>query len=799
MIRSIEEIRKIGCFESFKWNGIPNFDRFNFMFGFNGSGKTTISNIFNLISSKSNYTEEKKKELYDDIKIDETGKVKFRIINDQSLTYPPSENQNNQNIYVFNSNFVSDHVYDGTTCNLKKFNVASAELKDPKILKITDEIKSKEKLVSDLDKEIGTIDDSYISVKKDFNSEFRSHFPNKNLSIDKAVPNKDQIPNDSIENIKTEIKLRIKEFKLAKNQKQLDEDIQIISTLKFEKIYLQINEVETQLKDTVTKIATDSLVQKINDFQENFIEDDKNEVEPWFKFGNELLKKISLNDVKYCPLCNSNIDDKFSILVKSFSAYFDKEFESFIENINTQISNIESQLEKIQSFKSNYGVLFKQYVKYSDFLNSSPSECSVNEVILQLSDLKDQLISKRNNSNNSILLDPTIIVDHLLAYNQDVEELETYTNTLKENVYSKKKSPEAIEVTVRGLYKLLIYKTINSTVKGVSNYYEKTEKKIKTSTEINLLIEEKVQRLKELKIEAKKVGEYLIRLGINHFTIDLNEDKESDNILIKYKSHPQIKTKLKNSLSEGEKTALAFAYFLSKVSIEVQKPNETIIMIDDPISSLDDNRIYNTAFIIYDIFKNYKQVFILSHNFLFLKYMFPQFKNEKKSYLISHSKIEQLPNSIQNFQTPYYYMIESILNFVGENEKNYEEARKFLPNYIRRVLETFFSFKYAKLKRKNTDQSPGLDDFIKDYIDFNSLPDTEIELINKDNIKDKLLIINGVCDNFSHGNLQQLENQNFITDETLELIAKDCLSIIEFFDGFHFTKIKELVPVPDAD
>jgi hypothetical protein len=100
---------------------------------------------------------------------------------------------------------------------------------------------------------------------------------------------------------------------------------------------------------------------------------------------------------------------------------------------------------------------------------------------------------------------------------------------------------------------------------------------------------------------------------------------------------------------------------------------------------------------------------------------------------------------------------------------------------------------YAKLARtRNGSQSPGLDDFIKDFIDFESLPDITVDSLNKHNIKDRLQLISNVCDNFSHGNMQQLENTNFITNQTLDSISKDCVLIIEFFDGLHFQMINEL-------
>ena len=139
-------------------------------------------------------------------------------------------------------------------------------------------------------------------------------------------------------------------------------------------------------------------------------------------------------------------------------------------------------------------------------------------------------------------------------------------------------------------------------------------------------------------------------------------------------------------------------------------------------------------------------------------------------------------------------MIESVISF-NKKEKtksDYEEARKFLPNYIRRILETFFSFKYAQLSNGNG-KTPGLPNFIFDIIDYEAIEDKTVGRITKANVKSKLNSINKVCDNFSHGNMQQLDECNFISDETLKEIATDTLDIIEFFDSMHKENIEELI------
>jgi wobble nucleotide-excising tRNase len=296
-------------------------------------------------------------------------------------------------------------------------------------------------------------------------------------------------------------------------------------------------------------------------------------------------------------------------------------------------------------------------------------------------------------------------------------------------------------------------------------------------------------------MESKKVGEYLSKLGINHFTIDLNEENQEDNILIKYKDDDRIKKHLRNTLSEGEKTALAFAYFLSKVTTEVKDPKLAIIVIDDPISSLDDNRLYHTAYLIHEEFKEYKQLFVLSHNLLFLKYLNPLFKpSNKVCYMMNNGVMEDLPKSLQNFQSPYFYMLESLINFNDNIKPDYEEARKYLPNYIRRILESFFSFKYAQFSRdRSKNQSPGLNDFIDNFIDFPSLPELSIGTTTIENIKDRLSNINKICDNFSHGNSLQLDECNFLSDDCLKQISTETLEILSYFDGLHFKRIEELI------
>ena len=185
MIKKIEEINKLGIFDSYRWKCSKEFNRYNVCFGFNGSGKSTLSNFFNLVATNGIFTTEQKEELFKDLKTTENGsEVKFK----NNLTYPTKLNQENKKIYVFNSNFIANHVYDGTVGKMSKFNVKETVLEDSAIKKLNTAIETKttEKKSKETDKT--KITEKFDEIKKRYNAIYREHFPNRQLRTGNVIP-----------------------------------------------------------------------------------------------------------------------------------------------------------------------------------------------------------------------------------------------------------------------------------------------------------------------------------------------------------------------------------------------------------------------------------------------------------------------------------------------------------------------------------------------------------------------------------------------------------------------------------
>ena len=168
------------------------------------------------------------------------------------------------------------------------------------------------------------------------------------------------------------------------------------------------------------------------------------------------------------------------------------------------------------------------------------------------------------------------------------------------------------------------------------------------------------------------------------------------------------------NLSEGEKSAIAFAYFLATLQEKDFNLSESIIVIDDPVSSLDQQYLFNIVNLIARCFnkeKSFNQLFVFSHNFYFFKKLrtILNYKNEKDKdpkfniYEIVkdcnlNSSIINANKYLTNYQSEYLYLIQKL----RENLQNCSENELiFAGNSIRKVLEIFLSFRDPKNKGMN--------------------------------------------------------------------------------------------------
>jgi wobble nucleotide-excising tRNase len=165
------------------------------------------------------------------------------------------------------------------------------------------------------------------------------------------------------------------------------------------------------------------------------------------------------------------------------------------------------------------------------------------------------------------------------------------------------------------------------------------------------------------------------------------------------------------NMSEGERTAVAFSYFLTKLAEGGNLLEETIVVVDDPISSLDENHIYAVHSICENHLSKAKQLFVLTHNSGFfgltkdwMKKLSPGFFMAKRQQDASqewYAEIVTLPRMLRKFKSNYQYTYYC-LKVLDQDPNPQIEHLVNVPIMIRSLLELYLGFVFP--------ESGGLDD-----------------------------------------------------------------------------------------
>lgn len=157
-------------------------------------------------------------------------------------------------------------------------------------------------------------------------------------------------------------------------------------------------------------------------------------------------------------------------------------------------------------------------------------------------------------------------------------------------------------------------------------------------------------------------------------------------------------------LSEGEKTAIAFLYFLVQLKDQDFDMAEGVVVIDDPISSLDSGAIYQAFSFLKVAAQDAKQLFILTHNHEFLRLVISWFQNlpgalkKQCSYSMvlcsetagsRSARLAPLDQLLIDHATEYHYLFKVLYTFQSDGSIL---GCYHIPNVARKVLETFLDF-----------------------------------------------------------------------------------------------------------
>lgn len=806
MINKICKINSVGSFKEFDGNCLTNFKRYNFIFGENGTGKTILSKLFCLCSEaeEDKYKEEIAAELFDKDTI-----IEFNIADKNEKCKVGSYLKHK--IHVFNSNFVTNHLYEsGGNIQVKNFKLpTNIRLENQEIKKLSTSITDIKKELEDKEKEHKKVDESFKKVAAQIREEYneQKELEGTRLTIDNKKLDFQAVR--AIKEIDKEIADKVSELKITKFNDN-SSDVTVLAKASKPSIDLDLSKVKELLLRSVKETSKEKIFKKIEQVSQVL---GQKESQQWFQNGYKILTSNNDEEI-YCPLCNSEITGILNSLMTEYEGFFSKEFENFQTELSGKIQELTQIIDRVSERRENH--FYSIFDKYTFLLKGKHDNYKINEDIItdlinEFKNLKSLLEERKINLNKPVEWNSDTTKLLLQEYMKKQVEIEEIKKAIINYFDSSGKSKKQLEDRVKKLFlekyyvKLLDLNVDLKPIQYLETLSSKVEE-LKTSLEAKNV--EYKEQLAKMKFESKYVNEYLQKLNISRFSVNIENTLE-----VIYKDSRRVKKSIKHSLSEGEKATLAFAYFLSKARVEIsgnadnytQNYKDYTFYVDDPISSLDENRLFYTANVLYSEFHEAEQLFVSSHNLKFLKilinYKFTTKSSEMSLYEIKYDKFSQirnLPEALWNFNTTYYYKLHQIMEYL-DSKVDYNIAICYIPNNLRVVLESFLSFKFCYVKSKNIGYTAGLPDLIekvksenKNY--FKSLSD--VEGINRNNWKDHLdIVISKVSDVFSHGSPSNMDiGYQPISDDELKSVCRTVINLMRFMDNVHFDKAEKLEP-----
>ena len=244
--------------------------------------------------------------------------------------------------------------------------------------------------------------------------------------------------------------------------------------------------------------------------------------------------------------------------------------------------------------------------------------------------------------------------------------------------------------------------------KGINGIETQYHERIKKVSELDNEIKELTKNVTGVQSSVGSINATLKFYGFNNFKIVPAEEENT------YQIKRENGDPAERTLSEGEITFITFLYFLQLVKGATDKENileDRIVIIDDPISSLDSNVLYVVSSLTKELIKkikkdegNVKQLFLLTHNVFFHKQVsFIDGRNQDPDDVKPNFWILRKKDKITSIQpcrqkNPIHTSYELLWSEIGD-----DNSIVSVQNNMRRIIEHYFKIlgKYGDDKLVN--------------------------------------------------------------------------------------------------
>ncbi len=793
MINKIEKLVSIGKYRNYIASGPVNFKNLTLIYGDNGGGKTTLTSVLRSLTSdnpsiiRSRISTANTQAQAAQITQLGTPNI-YHTFGASGWTIPFP------NIEIFDIHFVNENIYSGFDFNdehkkqLHQFVIGSQgiaiqnQIEQNKLDKVNSR-QNQTTLESQLIQQVGN----------NLNSELITNF----LSLSSTDVN-------GIDPLITAAELKLTNA----SANTIIQTLQLTIPIATFSSNINFTTLLTDLQTTIQSIQNQTLEQLFESHCQDLNDNGIQSAENWLQTGlNYINSKESKSETDLnCPFCKQSINNSMDI-INAYTCKFNEEFNAFLSRLRTHLTSLQNfNLDAtVQAINTGCTSNNSKVVLWSNHLPNTV-QLPINSLISNATELRTEmqtLISlleqKIQNPTTAIITSPLItfqtslqnLTANITAYNQSITIYNSAITTFKSGIQTVQNSQLEVDRLKR------IKKRFEPAILQICNLIITEKQRLRTLTsEYPLLIQQQnAAATVFFSSYQTRINHYLGTIfrtpfridGVEHIAPQGRATQSKINYTLTIDGNPisfdtSQPFSAKECLSEGDKSTIALAFFLSKLDID---PNhqDKILVFDDPLSSLDTNRRTYTIGIIKSALPHLKQVVVLSHNEYFLHSIGKDIPIADKSTLrikqnFATNSSELEPCDLNELvKNDYFKHLEALENFRTNPDHSIKDT---VLGWLRNVLESHLRFKFYRELRTMTGQQT----FGRLILFLDTSGVIFKDNVSRSDIIDNLNLINSISWMPHHGNPSPNYatigiNPNTITASELDNFIQDTLELID--------------------
>lgn len=443
----------------------------------------------------------------------------------------------------------------------------------------------------------------------------------------------------------------------------------------------------------------------------------------WISEGTTLLnsRELKENGVDTCPFCGQPIASLE--LIEGYNQYFSQSYKLALQNARallTQFEGINVESYKVR-LKSQYEQLKTVHGIWKTYLPEQPDVPEFDVDSLKLDEkynaLKSVIVMKSENPMSAqsleVLRDYKDALDKVMAMCSTVN---TYVKGYVEKINELRSKIRPVNDVEKELKALKIFKMrFEEPLRGYCSQYDIAVHQANRLQRINkkLQADQKAASAALFEQYGQRTNYYLRDVFMTPFQISDVKDafrgaarKPNLDYTLTFNGVPVYQgddgmsnQSFRNVLSEGDKNTIAFSFFLAKLDNDAGM-SDKIVVFDDPLTSLDQNRRLATIHELVRLYKTCSQLIVLSHNLQFLIDL--NGRNDVAKKFTKVLRIAKYGDSARielfelrkEWMDKYKRALLKMEEFVSHPEPG--EAQANAISGIRLTLELFLKLKYCK-------------------------------------------------------------------------------------------------------